>query len=86
MHLLGRDAQLRRLLEHPLAHHMLLLLQLSDHGWISGVGLLLNLLLLLLMLLHELLLLLLRHVAERLHAALRAGHVLTSHAVTRHAH
>lgn len=72
------------LLDHPLAHHMLLLLQLSDHGRISGVGLLKKLLLL--MLLHDLLLLLLRHVAERLHAALCAGHVLTSHAVTRHAH
>ena len=36
--------------------------------------------------LHDLLLLLLRHVAERLHSALCAGHVLTSHTVARHAH
>ena len=76
LHLLGGDAQGLCLLDHPLAHYVLLL-HLSKH---------LRVLLELLLLLHDLLLLLLTHMAERLHAALRAGHVLASHAVTEHAH
>lgn len=82
LHLLGRNAHGLCLCYHPLAHHVLLLRHLSHHLWI---GVLLKLLLLLLML-HDLLLLLLSHMAERLHATLRAGHVLASHAVTGHAH
>ena len=76
LHLLGRDSHCLCLLDHPLAHDvLLLLLKLGHHGRIAAG-------LLKLLLLHELLLLLRSHV----HGGLCASHVLGSHALTWHAH
>lgn len=72
-----RDAHSLCLLQHPLAHDMLLLLlKLSHHGRVTAG------LLELLLLLHKLLLLLRSHV----HGGLCASHVLASHTLTWHAH
>jgi len=77
LHLLGRDSHRLCLLDHPLAHDvLLLLLKLSHHGRITAS------LLKLLLLLHELLLLLRSHV----HGSLCASHALASHALAWHAH